>query len=88
VARIIGAVACSHTPPLARVDKNKRTIPSAAPISRVSRRCGGGSKTRKPDALFFIYNDHVTSFFFDHYSVFRAGHRRTLRGADEGGGPA
>ncbi len=28
---------------------------------------------KKPDVLVFIYNDHVTSFFFDHYSAFALG---------------
>ena len=27
----------------------------------------------QPDVLFFIYNDHVTSFFLDHYSHFALG---------------
>ncbi|MEM9412966.1 MAG: hypothetical protein AAGA30_17790, partial [Planctomycetota bacterium] len=25
------------------------------------------------DVLFIIYNDHITSFFFDHYSAFTLG---------------
>nr|WP_269813525.1 hypothetical protein [Peristeroidobacter agariperforans] len=24
----------------------------------------------RPDAMVVIFNDHVTSFFFDHYSAF------------------
>jgi hypothetical protein len=28
---------------------------------------------KKPDVLLVIYNDHVTSFFFDHYSAFALG---------------
>ena len=28
---------------------------------------------KQPDVLFLIFNDHVTSFFFDHYSAFALG---------------
>ena len=42
---------------------------------------------KKPDVLFFVYNDHVTSFFFDHYSNFALGFSDTWPVADEGGGP-
>jgi gallate dioxygenase len=34
-----------------------------------------------------IYNDHVSSFFFDHYSAFTLGVGSEWRVADEGGGP-
>ena len=36
--------------------------------------------------LLFIYNDHVTSFFFDHYSAFALGVGERWPVADEGGG--
>jgi len=42
---------------------------------------------KRPDVLFFIYNDHVTSFFFDHYSAFTLGIGDAYEVADEGGGP-
>jgi gallate dioxygenase len=41
---------------------------------------------KKPDVLLVIYNDHVTSFFFDHYSAFALGIGKEWRVADEGGG--
>ena len=41
---------------------------------------------KKPDVLFMIYNDHVTSFFFDHYSAFALGIGDRYAVADEGGG--
>src|SRR6185369_6668489 len=41
---------------------------------------------KKPDVLFFVYNDHVTSFFFDHYSAFTLGIGESWPVADEGGG--
>ncbi|MGJ7583678.1 ABC transporter substrate-binding protein, partial [Variovorax sp. RHLX14] len=43
-------------------------------------------KASKPDVLFFIYNDHVSSFFFDHYSAFSLGVGERHEVADEGGG--
>jgi gallate dioxygenase len=42
---------------------------------------------KKPDVLFIIYNDHVTSFFFDHYSQFALGIGEFYSPADEGAGP-
>jgi gallate dioxygenase len=42
---------------------------------------------KKPDVLFFIFNDHITSFFFDHYSHFALGVGDSYPVADEGGGP-
>lgn len=43
---------------------------------------------KKPDVLLFIYNDHVTSFFFDHYSAFAlgVGPEWKVAGEGEGGG--
>jgi gallate dioxygenase len=41
---------------------------------------------RQPDVLFFIYNDHVSSFFFDHYAAFSLGVGERHEVADEGGG--
>ena len=41
---------------------------------------------KKPDVLFFIFNDHITSFFFDHYSAFSLGIGDSYDVADEGGG--
>ena len=37
--------------------------------------------------MLFIFNDHVTSFFFDHYSAFALGVGERFPVADEGGGP-
>ncbi|MBO1997811.1 hypothetical protein J4730_26450 [Klebsiella pneumoniae] len=35
----------------------------------------------------YIFNDHVTAFFFDHYSTFTLGIDSQYDVADEGGGP-
>ncbi len=41
---------------------------------------------KRADVLVTIYNDHVTSFFFDHYSPFALGVDDRYLPADEGGG--
>ncbi len=41
---------------------------------------------KRADVLLTIYNDHVTSFFFDHYSPFALGVDDEYAPADEGGG--
>ena len=42
---------------------------------------------KKPDVLLYIFNDHITSFFLDHYSHFALGVGEEYAPADEGGGP-
>jgi len=87
MARIIGAVACSHTPTIGfAFDKNKQQDPVWAPIFEAFAPVQQWLADQKPDVLFFIYNDHVTSFFFDHYSAFALGVGERHEVADEGGG--
>ena len=87
MARIIGAVACSHTPTIGfAFDKNKQQDPVWAPIFEAFAPVRRWLDEQKPDVLFFIYNDHVTSFFFDHYSAFTLGVGEQHAVADEGGG--
>jgi len=87
MARIIGGIACSHTPTIGfAVDKNKQDDPVWAPIFEAFTPVRRWLDERKPDVLFFIYNDHVTSFFFDHYSTFTLGVGEQYAVADEGGG--
>src|SRR6186713_2897881 len=87
MARIIGGIACSHTPTIGfAVDKNKQADPVWAPIFEAFAPVRRWLEERKPDVLFFIYNDHVTSFFFDHYSAFTLGVGEQYAVADEGGG--
>jgi len=88
MARIIGAVACSHTPTIGfAFDRNKQQDPAWAPIFEAFAPVRAWLEDNKPDALFFIYNDHVSSFFFDHYSAFALGVGESHAVADEGGGP-
>jgi gallate dioxygenase len=86
MARIIGAVACSHTPTIGfAFDKHKQQDPVWAPIEAFAP-VQRWLAERRPDVLFFIYNDHVSSFFFDHYSAFSLGVGERHEVADEGGG--
>ncbi|MGJ7495414.1 gallate dioxygenase [Variovorax sp. RT4R15] len=87
MARIIGAVACSHTPTIGfAFDKKKQQDPVWAPIFEAFGPVQRWLADNQPDVLFFIYNDHVSSFFFDHYSAFSLGVGERHEVADEGGG--
>jgi len=87
VAKIIGAIASSHTPTIGfAYDKSKQDDPVWAPIFEAYKPVAAWLKEKKPDVLVFIYNDHVTSFFFDHYSAFVLGIGESFAVADEGGG--
>jgi gallate dioxygenase len=88
MATIIGAVASSHTPTIGfALDKHKQDDPAWAPIFEGYKPVQEWLAAKKPDVLFMIFNDHVTSFFFDHYSHFALGIGESYAVADEGGGP-
>ena len=88
MARIIGAIATSHTPTIGfALDGKKQLDPVWKPIFEAYEPIRAWLDEKKPDALFVIYNDHVTSFFFDHYSAFCLGIGEEYQVADEGGGP-
>jgi len=88
MARIIGGIAASHTPTIGfAYDRNKREDPVWAPIFENFAPLSAWLAERRPDVLLWIYNDHVTSFFFDHYSAFVLGVGPEWPVADEGGGP-
>ncbi|WP_345815767.1 gallate dioxygenase [Paraburkholderia sp. PREW-6R] len=87
MARIIGGIAASHTPTIGfAFDKNKRDDPVWAPIFENFAPLADWLAEKRPDVLLLIYNDHVTSFFFDHYSAFTLGVGPQWHVADEGGG--
>ena len=87
MARILGAIATSHTPTIGfALDANKQTDPIWKPIFDAYAPIAAWLQEKQPDALFIIYNDHITSFFFDHYSAFCLGIGEEYRVADEGGG--
>ena len=87
MARIVGAIATSHTPTIGfAFDGNKQGDPVWKPIFEAYEPIKAWLQQKKPDVLFVIYNDHVTSFFFDHYSAFCLGVGEEYAVADEGGG--
>lgn len=88
MARIIGGVAVSHTPTIGfAYDTGKQDDPAWAPIFTAFEPLRAWFREKKPDALVYVFNDHVTSFFFDHYSPFALGIDDAYAVADEGGGP-
>lgn len=87
MAQIIGGIAASHTPTIGfAFDRDKQDDPAWAPIFGAFAPVQQWIADRKPDVLLLIYNDHVTSFFFDHYSAFSLGVGERWAVADEGGG--
>jgi gallate dioxygenase len=87
MARIIGALAVSHTPTIGfAVDHDKQDEAAWAPIFESFKPIKDWLAAQQPDVLFYIFNDHVTSFFFDHYSAFALGVDERYEVADEGGG--
>jgi gallate dioxygenase len=74
MAEIIGAIASSHSPTIGfAFDKKKQDDPVWAPIFKAYEPIREWLAAKKPDVLFMIFNDHVTSFAFDHYSNFALG---------------
>jgi gallate dioxygenase len=88
MATIVGGIATSHTPTIGfALDAKKQNDPVWAPIFAGYEPVRAWLAERKPDVLVMIYNDHITSFFFDHYSQFALGVGDHYWAADEGGGP-
>ncbi|PLX37201.1 MAG: protocatechuate 3,4-dioxygenase [Hyphomicrobiales bacterium] len=87
MARIIGGIGASHSPTIGYAkDTNKGSDPAWAPIFAGFDEIRKWVNDKQIDVLFMIYNDHITSFFFDHYSAFVLGVDDNYVPADEGGG--
>jgi len=87
MARIIGAIGTSHSPTLGfALDRQKQNDPAWSPIFEAYAPVRAWLAEKRPDVIFVVYNDHVTSFFFDHYSHFALGIGDSWSVADEGGG--
>ena len=85
MARIIGGVAASHTPTIGfAYDQHKQDDPSWAPIFKAFKPVEDWFKEKRPDAIVYVFNDHVTSFFFDHYIILHPRHRRGVPGRGRG----
>jgi gallate dioxygenase len=88
MARIVGGIGASHSPTIGFAkDTGKQNDPAWKPIFDGFDAIRGWVHARKIDLMFTIYNDHITSFFFDHYSAFVLGIDDQYVAADEGGGP-
>ena len=88
MARIVGGIGASHSPTIGYAkDTGKQNDPGWKPIFDGFDAIRGWVKDKKIDVIFTIYNDHITSFFFDHYSAYVLGIDDEYRPADEGGGP-
>lgn len=88
MARIIAGLGASHTPTIGFAkDTKTENDPGWGDVFRAFRPVQDWLERRRPDVLFMIYNDHITSFFVDHYSPFVLGVDDRYVTADEGGGP-
>ena len=87
MAEIVGGFAVSHTPTIAFAnDANKYDDPVWTPIFEGFEPVKDWLREKKPDVIFYIYNDHMTSFYMKHYSQFALGIGEVYEPADEGGG--
>jgi gallate dioxygenase len=88
MARIIGGIGASHSPTIGYAkDTGKHKDPAWKPIFDGFDVIRAWVHEKKIDVIFTIYNDHITSFFFDHYSAYALGIDDLYVAADEGGGP-
>ena len=88
MARIIGGIGASHSPTIGYAkDTGKQLDPAWKPIFDGFDAIRAWVHEKEIDVVFMIYNDHITSFFFDHYSAFVLGIDDRYVAADEGGGP-
>ena len=85
MARIIGGIGTSHVPTIAMAfDRGKHDDPDWKPLFQGYERVARWLEEKRPDVLFFCFNDHATSFFFDHYPTFALGVSDQYEIADEG----
>jgi gallate dioxygenase len=88
MARIVGGIGASHSPTIGFAkDTGKHHDPAWKPIFDGFDAIRSWVQAKQIDVIFMIYNDHVTSFFFDHYSAYALGIDDRYIAADEGGGP-
>jgi len=88
VARIIGGIGTSHVPTIGlAVDRGAQDDPDWAPLFAGYAPVAAWLAERRPDVLVYFYNDHATTFMFDHYPTFALGVGERFAIADEGLGP-
>jgi gallate dioxygenase len=87
MAHIVGGLAVStRRRSASRSITGKQQEPAWAPIFESFQPVRAWLRDKRPQVLFYVFNDHVTSFFFDHYSAFALGVDDRYQVADEGGG--
>ncbi len=87
MASIIGGIGTSHVPTIGvAFDKRKNEDPDWKPLFEGYEPVAKWLAEKKPDVLFFCFNDHATTFLFDLYPTFALGVSDRYRIADEGSG--
>ena len=88
MAKIIGGLGSPHAPSIgALIDQGGWDNPEWKQLMDGYRPMQEWLAAHKPDAAILIYNDHVTSFFFDRYPTFALSVASEHPIADEGFGP-
>jgi hypothetical protein len=85
MAKIIGGIGTSHVPTIGMAfDKGRQADPDWAPLFKGYEPVAKWLAEKKPDVLFFCFNDHASTFFFDRYPTFALGVSGEYPIADEG----
>jgi protocatechuate 4,5-dioxygenase beta chain len=85
MAKIIGGIGTSHVPTIGLAfDRGKQEDQNWKPLFKGYEPVARWLAEKKPDVLFFCFNDHATTFFFDHYPTFALGVSEEYSIADEG----
>jgi protocatechuate 4,5-dioxygenase beta chain len=88
MAKIVGGIGTSHVPTIAMAyDKSRQADPDWQPLFEGYAPVARWLAEKKPDVLFFCFNDHATTFLFDLYPTFALGVSERYEIADEGTGP-
>ncbi|MBS0559257.1 MAG: protocatechuate 3,4-dioxygenase [Proteobacteria bacterium] len=88
MGRIIGGIGSPHAPSIgALIDAGDWDNPDWRPLLRGFAPMQDWLVQQRPDAAILIYNDHVTTFFFETYPIFALSVAENHRIADEGFGP-
>lgn len=88
MANFVGGICTSHNGALMHGwDKQLRDDPIWTPLFEGYDPVKAWIKEKEVDVLFFVFNDHISNFFFDCYPTFAIGIAPEYEHADEGSGP-
>jgi hypothetical protein len=88
MANLVGGICTSHNGALMHGwDHQLRDDPIWAPVFQSYEPIKKWIIDKKVDVLFFVFNDHISNFFFDCYPTFAIGIAEEYGHADEGSGP-